>query len=101
MQYLDNRTSSFVSLDSDSGVCLDNSTLSECCEVPQSVTGTYLSDTSGFWNTETNFSYIQNNYAVTCTGMEYTNAQWAEVFTDIKEQLNVIGKKSLKRDYSW
>jgi hypothetical protein len=65
-----------------------------------SVTGTCLSDTSGYWNTHTNFSYIHNNYVV-CIGMKYTNLKWYEVFTDIKDQLQQIGKKSSKRDYSW
>jgi hypothetical protein len=50
--YLDARTSSFISIDKNAGVCKGERNSMECCEVPQSITGTFLADTEGRWNTE-------------------------------------------------
>lgn len=99
--YIEARTSSFVSLDEEAGVCRGDSGSEFCCEVPQQVTGTFLGDTRGRWNTERGFSYISNAYAVTALGLEYTNAQWTEVMTDISEQLRFIGQKGATRDMAW
>lgn len=99
--YTDARTKSFITLDNTSGVCKDDSKSTTCCEVPQTITGTFLADTRGRWNTQNNFSYINNNYAVTVAGLEYTNAQWADVMKNITVQLSNIGLKGEKRDLAW
>lgn len=99
--YHDGVTQSFISLDKTSGVCKDDSSSTTCCEVPQTITGTFLADTQGRWNTQNNFSYINNNYAITVAGLEYTNAQWAEVMKNITDQLSVIGLKGENRDLAW
>lgn len=100
-QYHQGRTSSFITLDNTSGVCQHDPSSTTCCEVPLTLTGTFLADTSGVWDTEPRFSYIQNNYAITVAGLEYTNAQWAEVMKNITAQLKVIGTKGINRDYAW
>lgn len=57
-----------------------------CCEVPASITGTYLADNAGTWNTESAFSYVKQIYAVSVTGLTYTNSQWKELMTVIKKR---------------
>lgn len=99
--YIEGRTKSFISLDDSAGVCRSDSKSKTCCEVPQTVTGTFLADTKGHWNTGNNFSYINNNYAVTVAGLEYTNDQWTAVMKNITAQLEIIGTKGENRDLSW
>lgn len=100
-QYHQGRTSSFITLDNTSGVCVDDAKSTTCCEVPQSISGTFLADTSGKWNTEPGFSYIQNNYAITVGGLEYTNAQWEHVIKNISDQVKHVGLLGVNRDYAW
>lgn len=100
-QYEQGRNSSFITLDNTSGVCKGQPSSTTCCEVPQTVSGTFLADTQGNWDTDPTFSYIQNNYAVTVSGLEYTNEQWASVMKNITAQLKVIGLKGVNRDFAW
>jgi hypothetical protein len=99
--YMDGTTKTFISLDKTAGVCKDDSSTKYCCEVPQTITGTFLADSRGRWNTEKNFSYISNNYAITVAGLEYTNSQWEKVMKDIASQLSTIGSKGENRDLAW
>lgn len=99
--YIAGRTESFISLDKKAGVCKGESSSKYCCEVPETITGTFLADTKGRWNTQSNFSYITNNYAVTVAGLQYTNAQWTDVMKNITAQLQQIGSKGENRDYAW
>lgn len=99
--YIEGRTKSFISLDKEAGVCRSDPSAEYCCEVPQTITGTFLADSKGNWNTRQDFSYINNNYAVTVVGLEYTNAQWAEVMKNITGQLKNIGDRGLHRDLAW
>lgn len=99
--YIAGRTESFISLDKKAGVCRGDTSSEYCCEVPQTITGTFLADSQGRWNTQNNFSYINNNYAVTVAGLEYTNAQWAAVMKNITAQLSAIGSKGENRDLAW
>jgi hypothetical protein len=99
--YVDARTNSFITLDKTSGVCKDSSSSESCCEVPQTITGTFLADSRGKWNTQNGFSYINNNYAVTVAGLEYTNEQWAAVMKNITSQISSIGLKGENRDLAW
>lgn len=99
--YNDGVSKSFISLDKTAGVCKDDKSATVCCEVPQTITGTYLADTKGLWSTQNGFSYINNNYAITVAGLEYTNAQWEHVMKNITEQLSAIGQKGENRDLAW
>jgi hypothetical protein len=83
---MEGRIKTFITLDPKSGVCKEDSSLDTCCEVPASITGTYLADNSGIWNTEASFSYVQQIYAVTVTGLSYTNTQWKSLMMKIKER---------------
>jgi hypothetical protein len=80
------RTHTFITLDQNAGVCLDDPSLETCCEVPASITGTYLADNAGIWNTESAFSYVRQIYAVSLTGLTYTNEQWKHLMTVIKDR---------------
>jgi hypothetical protein len=81
-----------VSLDPTSGIC---------SEVPQVVTGTFLSDYRGNWITNGGFSYTLNSYAANLLALQYTNEQWRTVMTSIASQVSAIGTKGKKRDYAW
>ncbi len=84
--YIEGRTKSFITLDKFSGVCADDPSLDTCCEVPASITGTYLADNRGNWNTEAAFSYVRQVYAVSVTGLTYTNTQWKTLMTTIQKR---------------
>jgi hypothetical protein len=86
INYNEGRTKTFITLDRYSGVCKNDSSLNECCEVPASITGVYLVDNTGTWNTEAAFSYINQIYAVSVTGLSYTNEQWRSLMTAIKDK---------------
>mmetsp|Transcript_15500 Transcript_15500/g.33838 ORF Transcript_15500/g.33838 Transcript_15500/m.33838 type:complete len:353 (-) Transcript_15500:524-1582(-) len=99
--YQDATTSSFISIDSSAGVCKGEAGSTSCCEVPMSITGTFLADTQGKWNTEPGFNPVNGNYAVTVVGLEYTNKQWTEVMESITAQMKAVGERGADRDLSW
>lgn len=83
--YVDARTKSFITLDRFSGECADDPSLDTCCEVPASITGTYLVDDRGNWNTEALFSHVKQIYAVSLTGLQYNNEEWKELMNGINK----------------
>ena len=89
--FIDNRTTSYLSLDITSG---------DCSEVPQTVTGVYLADTSGNWNTMPEFKYTLNAYAANLLGLTYTTAEWKLVMKSIQAQVAKVAGKSIHRDYA-
>ncbi len=101
MAYHDGRTSSFITLDNTSGVCIDDSKSSTCCEVPVTITGTFRADSTGLWDTMPGFNYVKNNYAATMVGVHYTNEQWTKIMKVIVGQMQAIGLKGATRDFSW
>ena len=112
--YIQARTQSFITLDKKSGVCKDDASLdqvlyrllmrvftrnydcvvlqclSQCCEVPMSVTGTFLADATGKWNSEPFFSYTDQIYGVTMTALQYTNSEWKKLMRKIEQDLSVV-----------
>eukprot|EP01035_Chromulina_nebulosa_P018737 gene18737-24502_t len=74
---------------------------SYCCEVPVTITGTFLADTSGTWDTEPDFFYARSAYSMTVAGLSYTNDQYKTVLTSISKKLRRIGSKAVNRDYAW
>jgi hypothetical protein len=100
-QYAYGTQKSFVSIDKYAGVCVDEKSSTTCCEVPTSVTGSFLVDKSGNWNSQSDFSYILANYGVTMTAVQYTNATWTDIMTNLASQMQVIGKQGANRDYAW
>ncbi len=86
LNYMEARTKTFITLDKNSGVCVEDSSMSTCCEVPASITGTYLADNLATWNTESGFSYVKQIYAVSLTGLTYTNTQWKALMSVIKHK---------------
>lgn len=99
--YLEARNSSFITLDSSSGVCKDDSSLGECCEVPITITGTYITDTAGRWDTFDGFNYNQNNYALQLVGAQYSNSEYVSRLRSIAVETSTIGQRGLSRDYAW
>ena len=100
--YIKGRTESFITLDKTSGVCKDEPGSTECCEVPVSVTGYFLADSTGKWNSEPGFTYNDNLYGTTMTALQYTNDEWRRFMKNIQTQLAYIGKtKGANRDFAW
>jgi hypothetical protein len=99
--YIDARTSSFVSLDPEAGVCKEDHSSDTCCEVPQSITGTFSADSNGRWNTQSGFSFTKSSYKVTALGLEYTTDEWSRLIKKVTNQLSEIGKKGQFRDFAW
>lgn len=100
--YQDGRTKSFITLDKTSGVCKDVRGSKTCCEVPNTITGVYLADYTGRWNTEVGFDYVKNVYDVSVAGLQYTNEQWKSIMKDIQKSLYEIGVvRGSKRDFAW
>ena len=64
------------------------------------MSGIYLADTTGTWNTFPEFKYTLNAYAVNLLGLTYTTSQWKTVMTDIKQKIAKVGQKSVNRDYA-
>jgi len=98
--YILSRTSSFITLDNTSGVCKDTGD-DKCCEVPSSVTGEFLADASGRWNTFPKFNYNQNNYDLTLSGVQYTNDDYYKIMGDVNSQVRAMGTRGSNRDYAW
>lgn len=90
--YKKNRTSSFISLDVDAG---------QCEEVPQTVTGEFLGDANGNWNTNSKFKYALSQYTVSLLGLTYTTAQWESNMAEIQSQVLKLVSKASQRDFSW
>lgn len=99
--YITGRTSSFITLDETSGVCIDDPASTTCCEVASTITGTFLADSTGKWNTFDGFNFVKNNYAVTMTGVRYTNSQWTSLMKTIVAQIKDIGTRGASRDFAW
>lgn len=73
----------------------------KCCQVPNTISGTYLIDYDGNWNTEAKFVSNHNIYGVTVLGLNYDNKSWTEVATNISVQLSALAKRASTRDLSW
>lgn len=100
--YQTNRTQTFISLDKTSGVCIDQPKKTTCCEVPQTVTGTYMLDDFDHWNTESGFNYVHQIYSVGLAGLEYTNDYWADIMKSVDSNIKEIGyTRGRFRDFSW
>lgn len=100
--YIRNRTSTFISLSKNSGACVEDSSLNECCEVPRSVSGQFSADICGYWNTEANFFAVNSIYGVKALGLTYTNDEWTEVMTKADSKLfEVAVTKGEQRDLAW
>jgi hypothetical protein len=101
MAYIDGRTSSFITLDNSSGVCVDDHKSDKCCEVPVTITGTFRASSQGLWDTMADFDFVKNNYMATMSGVHYTNEQWTKIMKNIVSQMQKIGLKGATRDYAW
>lgn len=99
--YILSRTSTFVSLHANSGVCKGDRGSTLCCEVPKSVTGSFLADAAGRWDTFPHFNYNQNNYNLYALGVKYTNEEYRAIMRKIGLELRVLGARGANRDYSW
>lgn len=99
--YIEGRTSSFITLDNESGVCIDDEDSTTCCEVPTGVTGQFGADTGGKWSTMKGFSEVRNQYGLTMLGVRYTNEQWSNLMESVDSNVRKIGEKAVLRDFAW
>ena len=90
--YNTNLTSTFVSLDNTSGLC---------SQVPTYITGDFLADTSGNYDSSTSFQYQNSIYSLELIGLHFDNAQWKTAMTNVSNGLTTVGKKGVYRDLAW
>ena len=90
--YQTNLNTSFVSLDNTSGIC---------SQVPQDITGDFLADTNGNYDSSPNFQYQSAVYALNLIGLYFTDAQWKDAMTNVSKALTAVGKKGIDRDLAW
>jgi hypothetical protein len=88
--YVKNRTNSFISLEKEAG---------ECNEVSQTVTGDFLSDANGKWNTNSQFKYSLAQYTVSLLGLTYTTEQWKDNMREIESQVLALVSKTDSRGW--
>ena len=100
--YAEQRAATFISADQNSGACIDDASSSTCCEIPVSVSGTFLADARNNWNTDKTFSYINGLYYVSMAGLKYTIEDWTKFMLVVQSRLELIGDtKGSLRDFAW
>lgn len=100
--YTNAKNNTFLSEDQGAGVCKDEDGSDQCCEVPFDVSGNYLADTQGRWNTDGGFSYLDQIYGVVLSGYNAKTWQYQQLMTKIQSQVLYLGQtKGTQRDYSW
>ena len=86
------KASTFISLDNSSGICT---------QVSRDVTGNFLVDSSGNYDSSPNFQYENSIYSLELIGLHFNDSQWNTSFTNVKNALTVVGKKGVQRDLAW
>ena len=90
--YVKDRTNSFITLDKTAG---------DCSEVTQTITGEFLSDANGKWNTNPSFKFSLAQYTVSLLGLTYTTEQWAENMKEIESNvLKLVSKTDSRGNFS-
>ena len=90
--YESNLTTSFISLDNTSGICT---------QVPTDITGNFLADNKGNYDSSTNFQYQNSIYSLELIGLHFTDSQWKKAMTNVSKALTDVGKKGVQRDLAW
>jgi len=72
-----------------------------CYEVPAVLTGTYIADKNGYWNTESKFDESLAVYQLDFIGTEVTQEQYTATMTAFEDSVKYLGEKSAVRDLSW
>jgi len=86
-------TDTYISFDEESG---------DCSEVPFTVTGNYLADSSGHWESNKKYNDATALYEADFLSFESTNAQYKKTFAEtISNELNEIGNVGKYRDLAW
>jgi hypothetical protein len=93
VQYISGLESSFISLDPSSG---------DCTEVPFSLDGTYLADSSGHWDSQKKYNDATAIYSVDVLGYASTKTQYeALIGTTVGEALKEVGETGARRDLAY
>jgi hypothetical protein len=93
--YESNKSTSYLSPAS-------NSHSSENCDsVPITITGTYLIDSSGYWQGDSNFSYENALYSLEMQSIALTSSGYEGILGDFESSLSSIGTKMSNRTLSW
>ena len=85
-------TRSFVSLQSDNGICN---------EVPFSVTGSYKLDNYGYWENEDEYKSALAMIITDFTAFTATNQKYSNLLTIAANRFEKISKKSMYRDLAY
>jgi hypothetical protein len=93
VQYISGLESSFISLDPSSG---------DCTEVPFSLDGTYLADSSGHWDSQKKYNDATAIYSVDVLGYASTKSQYeALIGTTVGDALKEVGETGARRDLAY
>jgi hypothetical protein len=87
--YLQDRSSRFLALTSDSG---------ECKPVPKTVSGQFLADVNGEWEGSDKFIYSKAIYRFTLPNYEGTNQEYAFMMEKALDQTEVMGQEGYQRN---
>ena len=68
-----------------------------CVEKPQSVTGTYLGDYMGRWQTDTLFHHNSSLFSIQFSGSSLNNDQFQTIFKKFGTSMATFGKNGLSR----
>ena len=68
-----------------------------CVEKPQSLTGTYLGDYTGKWETDQNFRHNSSLFSIQFSGSSLDNDQFNTIFTKFGRSMAIFGTNGLTR----
>ena len=92
ISYQSASTSSFVSLQSDNGIC---------DEVPFSVTGAYKFDNYGYWESQEEYNPSFSSMVGEFKAFAATNQNYSRILTIAANKFEKISKKSMYRDLAY
>ena len=89
LTYNSNMKTVFLSPSEDAGICSPEL---------RPVTGNFLADANGLWQSSTKFSTSSALYDFTCQTMRVNNSQWASMVVDLENSLTLLGES--QKNYS-
>lgn len=82
-------TQAYMSLDESSG---------SCDSVPNEISGTFLADQLGMWESNSNFQESQATYELNLKGLSISESQYDAMMNNIKDAINEVARDAPMRD---
>lgn len=87
--YIASTSQDYMSVDSSSG---------SCKYIPKEISGTYLADNKGLWDSHVNFRSSRASYEFTVKSLAVTNREYSAMMDDIERAIMEVGQGALQRD---